>query len=170
MKFLTRILATFDYHSWLEFGQSLLPSSKYNLTLNLAPFTVLLFPAIDRLFGLDAVAFGVLLVVFVAELSSGIYASKIMKVPFSSMKLSRFSFKVAYYLVLISLPYVMAVSFKAHDKTAAATMFDWLHLFLVAQIVLENVVSILENLAVISGKPKTHWITAIKEKIKNLIA
>lgn len=170
MSYFTRILKTFDYHSWLEFGQSLLPSAKYNLTLTTMPFSVFLLPAIDRIFGLDALAFATLVVVFIAELTSGVVASHILKVPFSSMKLSRFSFKVFYYLVLIALPYVMSVSFRAHDKTAAAMMFDWLHLFLVAQIVLENIVSILENLAVISGKEKTSWITTIKEKIRDLIA
>lgn len=134
------------------------------------PITIFLLPAIDRIFGLDAVAFGMLLVAFIAELTSGIIASKILNVPFSSMKLSRFSFKIFYYLVLIATPYVLAISFNAHGKTAAATMFDWLHLFLVGQIVLENLVSILENLAVISGKPKTHWISAIKDKINILIS
>lgn len=129
-----------------------------------------LFPFIDRVFGLDAYAFFFLLIVFISELTSGIIAASIKKEQFSSMKLSRFSFKVFYYLVLIALPYVMSISMKAHDKSTAAVMFDWLHLFLLAQIVLENIVSILENLAVISGKDKTHWITKIQEKIISLIS
>ncbi|QNK63953.1 phage holin family protein [Pedobacter sp. PAMC26386] len=169
MKFLNKMLATFDYHSWFELGQSLVPTTKYRLTIASAVISVS-FPFIDRVFGLDAYAFAVLILVFMAELTSGLVAAHIRKEAISSMKLSRFSFKVFYYLVLIALPYVMSQSFKAHDRTAAATMFDWLHLFLLSQIVLENVVSILENLAVISGKDKTHWITKIQDKLNNLIS
>ncbi|WP_145859059.1 phage holin family protein [Pedobacter suwonensis] len=170
MKFLNKMLAKFDYHSWAEFGQSLLPSSKYGWTVLSAGFSLSIFPFVDRVFGLDAYAFAVLILVFIAELTSGLIAASICKEAISSMKLSRFSFKVFYYLVLISLPYVMAESFKLHGKAAAAFMFDWLHLFLLAQIILENVVSILENLAVISGKDKTHWIAKIQQKFNNLIS
>lgn len=169
MKFLTKILATFDYGCWVEFAQSLMPSSKYKLTI--ASITIsLMFPFIDRVFGLDAYAFGALLIVFFAELGSGLHAAHIRGEIFSSMKLSRFSFKVFYYLILIALPYVMAQSFLSHGKQMASVMFDWLHLFLLAQIILENIVSILENLAVISGKDKTHWIAKIQNKINSLLS
>ena len=169
MKFLTRILNSFDYHSGLELGQSLWPTTKYRLTIVSTMFSVM-FPLIDRVFGLDTYAFALLILVFMAEVTSGIIAAHIRKEGISSMKLSRFSFKVFYYLVLIALPYVMSQSFKAHQRAAAALMFDWLHLFLLSQILLENVVSVLENLAVISGKEKTHWISKIQDKLNNLIS
>lgn len=148
---------------------SLSPSFKYKPVWVPCFAISITFPFIDRVFGLDAYAFFGLLLVFVAELTSGLFAAHIRKEVFSSMKLSRFSFKVFYYLVLICLPYVMSQSFKARDKDVAAVMFDWLHLFMVAQIVLENIVSILENLAVISGKDKTHWISKIQAKISAFI-
>ncbi len=169
MNFINKLLASFNYKSVAEFSESLMPTSKYHLTIA-TTFISVIFPVIDRIFGLDAYAFGGLVVVFVAELTSGLIAAHIKGETISSMKLSRFSFKVFYYLVLIALPYVMAQSFKAHDKTVASVMFDWLHLFLLAQIILENIVSILENVAVISGKPKTHWISKIQEKINGLLA
>lgn len=169
MKFLTKLLATFDYCSWLELLQSLAPSSKYKLTIAGASLS-LMFPFIDRVFGLDAYAFAMLLVVFFAELSSGLIAAHIRKEVFSSTKLSRFTFKVFYYLVLIALPYVMAQSFEHRGRSGTAVIFDWLHLFLLAQIILENVVSILENLAVISGKDKTHWISKIQNKLEGFIS
>ena len=164
------MLATFDYSSLLEFGHSLSLTIKYRWTMVTFGFSASLFPLIDRLFGLDAFAFGVLLAVFIVELTSGVVASYIKREKFSSMKLSRFTFKAAIYMLLISAPYVMATNFKAHNRTAIAFMFDWLYLFFVSQVVIENLVSILENLAVISGKDKTHWITKIKEKFNNLIS
>lgn len=164
-----KLLKTFDYHSTVDFSQSLAPSTKYHLT-SLSVFLSILGTGVDKLFGLDGFAFVALLIVFITELISGITASSIRKEQFSSMKLSRFSFKVAYYLVLIAVPYLMANSFYSHKKELPAMVFEWLHTFLVVQIVLENVVSILENTAVITGKDKTHIITKIQDKINQLFS
>lgn len=164
-----KLLRTFDYHSTVDLAQSLAPSTKYHLT-TLSVFMSILGTGADKFFGLDGLAFMALLIVFITELVSGITASSMRKEPFSSMKLSRFSFKVAYYLVLISVPYLMANSFAGHKKELPAMVFEWLHTFLVVQIVLENIVSILENTAVITGKDKTHIITKIQDKINQLLS
>lgn len=169
MNFIIRMLASYNYSSIAELGQSIAPSSKYNLTIGSLALSVM-FPAIDRIFGLDTIAFTALLMVMVTELASGIYASKIRGEAFQSFKLSRFSFKCCIYLVLLFVPYSFSISFKDQGNSLGATVFDWMHLFLLIQIVQENIVSILENLATISGKDKTHWITLIKEKIKSLVS
>jgi len=121
---------------------------------------------VDKLFGLDNAGFIALLVVFVTELVTGISASVIRKEKISSIKLSRFGLKVACYLVLIFVSYTMSVSFDAHHKAVGAWVFDWLNVFLIIQISLENIISILENLAVISGKDKTAWINKIQDIFK----
>ena len=165
-KAVSELLNGFEYSSNLEFMQSLVPSLKYQL-LFITMFTSALFAEVDKVFGLDAMAIGALIVVMLLELASGTYASRIKKIPFSSRRLSRFTFKMACYLVLISVPYLFEVSFKKHDNDLAAGLFAWLHVFLVVQIVVENIVSILENLAQIQGKDKTYWIDKIKSKITN---
>ncbi|MGB4774091.1 MAG: phage holin family protein [Daejeonella sp.] len=167
--FIQKLLKTFDYNSWTELAQSLVPSSKYHLSV-VSMIISALAVSVDKIFGLDGLAFSALLIVFVTELISGIGASNIRGDQISSMKLSRFTFKVFYYLVLIAVPYLMSNSFKNHSKDLAAIIFDWLHIFLVVQIVLENMISILENLAVISGKDKTHWINKIQTKINTLLS
>lgn len=127
-----------------------------------------LWVGIDKGFGLDDSAFIALLVVFVTELISGITASRIRKETFSSMKLSRFSLKVACYLVLIGVTYSMYLSFQHHNDYLASVMFDWMHIFLTVQIVFENIISILENIAVISGKDKSAWIEKLKDKLNTV--
>ena len=129
-----------------------------------------LWVAIDKGFGLDDTAFIALLVVFVAELVSGITASRVRKETFSSLKLSRFSVKVACYLVLIGVSYSMNISFKHHGDFLASVIFDWMHIFLVVQIVFENMISILENVAVIGGKDKSAWIEKITVKLNTLFS
>lgn len=163
------MLATFDYGSGLEFFHSLSLTAKYRWTFCTVGLSATFFPFVDKLLGLDAFAFAMLIVVFVVELGSGLFAAHIRKETFSSMKLSRFTFKVVIYLALIAMPYVMSTNFHDHGKSAAAFIFEWMHLFFVAQIVLENLVSILENLAVISGRDKGHWIAKIQEKLNNLL-
>lgn len=124
--------------------------------------------AVDKGLGLDDTAFIGLLLAFVTELVSGIIASAVRKEPFSSLKLSRFSVKVACYLAMIGITYAFAENFKHRGNDIAFWVFDWLHIFLIVQIVFEHIISILENVAVISGKDKTHWIVKITEKLNSL--
>lgn len=164
----TKLLKTFDWHSIDEFLLSLAPSFKYKMNVGLMVLSFLWTP-IDKAFGLDNAAFIALLVVFVTELISGITASRIRKEKFSSMKLSRFSVKAASYLVLIGVTYAFAQNYKHHNDAIAEWVFDWMHIFLVVQIVFENIISILENLAVISGKPKGAWVEKIKDKLSSFL-
>lgn len=158
---------TYGYDTLSDFGQSLAPAVKYAGATAFTTVVSMLAVSVNRIFGLDGYAFFALLIVLAFELLSGLTASRIRKEPLSSMKLSRFGFKVCCYLVLIAVPYLFSTSFKYHEKDLPSLVFDWMHVFLVVQIVLENLVSILENMAVISGKPKTHIINKLTSKIEN---
>ncbi|MGZ3753587.1 MAG: phage holin family protein [Mucilaginibacter sp.] len=168
MNHLTRLLKTFDYHNAASFLQSLMPSTRYGVTFLFLSFSVV-FPAIDKIFGLDGAAFIAMGLVFMAELLTGVVSAIKRKEPLSSVKLSRFVLKMACYMILISSTYLMSVSFKNHNKDIPAWVFDWLHVFLIAHIVLENIVSILENLAQINGKEKPAYLNKIQEKFNSLI-
>jgi len=163
-KIITNILDGFEYLSITEFAHSLVPTVKYNLMA-----MVLILSAglgwVDKIFGLSALAVGALVLVMFAELGSGIYASHVKKEEFSSKRLSRFGVKIACYLILISVPYILYDSAHAHGNTVAAYLFEWMHTFLMIQVVAENIISILENVAVIQGKDKNFWIEKIKSKI-----
>lgn len=165
----THLLAGFDYYSGLEFLQSLVPTLKYNMLVIFMFFFSIPLSVIDTFFGLDAMAVLGLLLAMALELFSGIWASRILKQPFESRRLSRFSFKSVCYLLLIAIPYLVGTSYRNHGNEFAATVFEWLHVFLVSQIVLEHVTSILENVAVIQGKDKSFWIKSIKTKFDNML-
>jgi hypothetical protein len=167
MKFWLNVLKGYDYHSFSDFATSLAPSYKYNL-MALSIGLSAIASGIQYVFGLNWQAFTAFLVVMVWELLSGIKASRIKGEKFSSMRLSRFGFKTAQYLILVAVPYLLSESFRVQGKTIAAEVLDWLYLFLVVQIVFENVISILENQAVITGKDKTHWISKIQDKLNAL--
>ena len=164
---LNKILAGFEYSEG-EFLGSLLPTVKYNMMMVVISLSIVI-SWVDKIFGLDAMAVLALCIVMLLELSSGIYASTLKKEAFSSRKFSRFTFKCACYLILIAVPYLFYNSYKTHGNTLAASLFEWLHVFLVVQIVIENIISILENVAVIQGKPKTFWIDKIRGKVNQTL-
>ncbi len=167
--FITRILQGFEYQSPGDWLTSLAPSYKYNIMavgMGVSAGSTLL----ETVFGLDYLAFAGLIAVMILELTSGVWASHIRKEEFSSRKLSRFTFKCAVYLTLIAVPYLFSQSFEAKGKELASDIFNWIHIFLVVQIVVENIISILENYAVIQGKDKTHWITKIQNKVDQIFS
>ncbi|MEO7212653.1 phage holin family protein [Mucilaginibacter sp.] len=167
MNHLTRLLKTFDFHSFAEFGNSLVPSIRYSFVHQLLIISFS-WVMIDKIFGLDQAGFIALLLIFPTELVSGIWASMVKKEPFSSIKLSRFSLKVACYLVMIGVSYSLFNSFSKHNETVAAWAFGWLHIVLVTHVGFENTISILENLDVINGKAKGTIVTKITAKFNAL--
>lgn len=163
------LLKTFDYHDFNEWFVSLAPSFRYKMvmiTLTASATT----SCIDLVFGMNGLAFAGFFIIMVTELVSGVWASQIRKEQFSSMRLSRFGFKLFYYLVLMAIPYVFAQSYNVHGEQLAGSIFQWLHVFLTVHIIMENIISILENSAVINGDDKAAWIEAIKTKINGLLS
>jgi hypothetical protein len=169
------LLASFDYHSAGSFIESLLPSLRYGITKpllilsfaypGLAGLLAMFFPAVEASLGISGPVFITMIIAFVVELTSGLMASHISKQQFSSLRLSRFTFKVFIYLVIIAIPYQWANDFTAKHDYFMAVVFSWTQSLIIVQVVFENVVSILENLGVITGKPKTELINKIKDKL-----
>ncbi|AEL23851.1 phage holin family protein [Cyclobacterium marinum] len=169
MNCIEKILATYGYDGWGDLWVSLSPSFKYAgvtaFTMGISSLGV----SVLRIFGLDSLAFAGLLIVFGFELVTGLARANAVKERITSVKFSRFLFKVFYYLISIAVTYLMSMSFLEQGKPTAALIFDWMHMFLVIQIVLENIVSISENLAVVQGKEKSHFVTVLQEKINQLL-
>lgn len=165
-----KILASFHYSSWAKLGESLAPSLKYANMTNITVVLSAIGVSIIRVFGLDSFAFLALLLVFAFELVTGVRRANSVKEELTSAKFSRFSFKVTYYLLMIGVSYTMSESFLARGKEAASIVFDWMHLFFVVQIVLENIVSISENIAVVEGKEKSHYIQKLQDKVNKLFS
>lgn len=169
MNCIEKILATYGYDGWGDLWVSLSPSFKYagvtGFTMGVSSVGV----SVLRIFGVDALAFAGLLIVFGFELVTGLARANALNEDITSVKLSRFMLKVFYYLISIAITYLMSISFADQGRHTASLIFDWMHMFLVIQIVIENIVSISENMAVINGKPKGHYITALQNKVNQLL-
>jgi hypothetical protein len=170
-----KMLATFDYHGLNSFYESLAPSFRYCITKPLlaislvypgfAALVACFFPSVEAVLGISGAAFITMIIAFAAELTSGLMASYISGKKFTSFRLSRFTFKVCIYLIIIAIPHHWSQNFKAKHMAVVAAAFDWLQSALIMQVAFENIVSILENMAVITGKDKTELIDKIKSKV-----
>jgi hypothetical protein len=167
MSHIEKLLRTFEFENWSDLTSSLFPSVKYSLTavaVSFSAFSVMTYKVV----GLDVLASIAFVCIMVLEVLTGMLASKKMKVNTSSVKLSRFSLKMACYLVVLFVSNSFAESFKVKGSNVGFWFFDWLHIYLAIHIATENIISIIENWAIIEGKDKTYWIVKIQDKVNNL--
>lgn len=162
------MLVKYGYPSGYDFLISLVPTIKYDV-LGQALIVSSLSVGILSIFGLGEMAIGFLLLVFLIEVVTGIWASKKRGEDFKSEKFSRFTLKSFFYLSIIAICYQMSISYESRGKDLGVIIFDFMHLFFTAQIVLEIIVSISENYSVITGKPKQHWINTMVDRVNKLL-
>lgn len=167
MNHINKLLRTFEYENWSDLTSSLFPSLKYNVSAVVLSTSVLSV-ATYKVLGLDVLATIAFVCVMMMEVVSGMVASKVAQIPASSTKMSRFSLKMACYLVMLFVSNSFAESFNVKGSNVGYWFFDWLHLFLAVHIATENIISIGENLGVINGKGKTYWISQIQDKVNEL--
>lgn len=168
MHWFEKLLVSFGYKGWAEYFASLYPSFKYDYLALASLMMAGMSGLIVRVFGLDAYAFIALLLAFLFEIVTGLAKSIKVHDKIESFKLSRFSFKLAYYLLIIAVFHLLEFSFENQSKRLAAEVMGWLYAYSIVHIVLENVISVLENIAVLKGKDKEHWIYKIQEKLHNV--
>lgn len=160
------LLKSFEFDSYADFFRSLAPSMKYQLTFLLF-WNSAITTALQQITGLEAMAVISFAVIMLAELVSGLKASQVKKVPFTSMRFSRFLFKLFYYIALLFFTNQMYSHYNAVGKVVPKEIFDWIHTYLVLHIGGENIISILENIGVIEGKPKAFYLDKIKDKLSS---
>jgi preprotein translocase subunit SecG len=161
------LLKSFEYDGYADLFKSLAPSLKYHLTILLFA-TSAIATFVQQTTGLQAIAVISFVAIMAAELVSGIKASAVSnngKFNFSSQRFSRFLFKLFYYFALLFFCHSMNLHYLSVGKEMTAGTFDWMHTYLVVHIGGENIISVLENVAVIEGKPKTHYLQKVKARI-----
>jgi hypothetical protein len=164
--FLNYIVNNFGFTNCSDFHDSIIHSNLITLTLPLVGISSIF----EKYFGLEhltIISFGVLIFL---ELLTGLLSSKVRGVKIESKKFSRFGLKVLVWLSLIFITNSLKTEYKSYTDVAgtiAYTMFNWLHTFLFIYINMEYLISVLENLGVITGNKKqtTNLIKLIKNKL-----
>lgn len=163
LEFIRRFLGTYSFTSIHDFMLSLHPSFKYGLQVPLISISGVV-AVLSRILGFGPAIVVAMVVAVLVETYTGIKASRIQGIKFESFKFSRCLLKVFIWYTLIYITNSFALECASKDTVLndiGATFFEIVRLLILAYFVLEYVVSIMENLAVIDGKPKTQFVDAL---------
>lgn len=164
------IVQNFGYQSFIEFKNSLMSMSPNSLLMFVPIATII--TTLEVWTGLGIIPLTAFVLLLTLELITGITASKIKGIPIQSKKFSRFGLKAFTWIMLLFFVNSMALNY-AYSTLAADIMkyqvFNWIHTVIVLYVSAEYLISILENLSVISGKDNSVLINAIKNKTKQFL-
>ena len=165
IRFFTRFVATYGYDSPKEFFLSVAPSFKYNLQFPAISFSAVT-AVVSEWIGITPFLAMAMLVAIVSEMWTGIRASKVQEIGFESFRFSRCIIKLCIWLTIIYITHSFYLESKAGSEESfimllATLFFSIVKVFVMTWFCVEHVTSILENLAVIDGKPKDTLIKQV---------
>lgn len=159
----------FGFENLSDFINSLVHPKLILLTLPSTLIGFSLFAFIEKWFGLSYMVSVAFVVVLILELITGIAASLVKGVKISSTKFSRFGLKVIVWMGLMLVTNSFQLSYLGRTdiiSTLTYNLFYTLHGFMVVYICIEYMISILENLSVITGKKENKFLTLLKKKVE----
>lgn len=165
IRFISQFIATYGYPSPRDFLLSVAPTFKYGLQLPAITLSALTAVAGEWI-GITPFLGCAMLVAIVAEMWTGIQASRVQGIGFQSFRFSRCIIKLCIWLVIL---FIVHSFWRECEAGAAgsfvlllsALFFSVVKVFVMTWFCVEHVTSILENLAVIDGKPKDALIRQI---------
>ena len=165
IRFITKFVGTYGYDSLKEFFLSVAPSFKYNLQLPAISFSAIT-AVVSEWIGITPLLAMAMLIAIVSEMWTGIKASKIQGIGFESFRFSRCIIKLCIWLTIIYITHSFYLESKAGAEDSfimllATLFFSIVKVFVMTWFCVEHVTSILENLAVIDGKPKDTLIKQV---------
>jgi len=162
---LNYIVTNFGFSCISDFNTSLIHR---NWALGLIPLAGL-SSVIETVFGLQGLTILAFVTLVILELTTGLIASHVRGEPIISKKFGRFGLKMLVWLVLLFV--INSLKKEYHDEgnfnELAAGLFTWLHGTLFIYVNLEYLISVLENLGVISGRNNDGLIKLIRDKFKS---
>lgn len=169
-KFFSYLVSNFGFEDVSDFNSSLLHTKMMMLTIPLAGLSAF----VEHYFGLQSLTIIAFIVLITLELLTGLTAAKISGKIIESKKFSRFGLKIFVWLSLLFIINSLKLEYSGHEDSLgslASGLFTWLHGTLFIYINIEYVISILENLGVISGKHKSvdNIVNIIKNKFKGFL-
>lgn len=168
MKQVEYILQSFQYNNCRAFICSLFPSIKYKATMSLFVVSSVL-TTIAELLGMKPLTVIAFVVLCILELSTGIVASVLVKKEkFKSSRASRFTIKLASIMIVFFVLNTFYIQYK-NSNSIASGFFEWLYIAVLIFFALEYLVSVLENVAVISGQSNNVLISSIRKKLNSIL-
>jgi phage-related holin len=167
-KFLDYVVYNFGFESYTDFSDSMIHNKLLFLTIPFAGASAFL----EYMVGLQSFTLIAFVVLVILELVTGLVASKNRGEEIVSRKFSRFGFKVFVWFLLIYIVNSMKLEYRNSDTdfgSLAYGLFIWLHGTLFIYIVIEYLISVLENLGSITGNKKDNLIKSIIRRLNDFI-
>ena len=165
---LDTFVSHFGFENMSDFVNSLVHPKLLLFTLPTTLLGFSLFSFIEKWFGLSYMVFIAFIVVLILELVTGLAASLLKGVKISSTKFSRFGLKVFVWMGLILVTNSFQTDYLGRaDIISKLTynLFYTLHGLMVVYICIEYMISILENLSVITGNKENKFLNFLKKKV-----
>lgn len=166
--YLCKITNNFGFDGSNDFFNSFIHNKYLMLTIPLASISSIF----ENIFGLQAITIMSFMVLLILELVTGITSSKIRGEKIVSHKFGRFGFKVFVWLCLLFITNSLRLEYQNSEEyidKVGSTLFTWLHGTLFIYIVLEYLISVLENINTITGKSNNPLITSIINKLTSFL-
>ncbi len=164
--YVNRLVGTYAYQDVSDFLFSLFPSFKYRIQ-NLSIGISMIAAGINEFIGIGPVLCSAMTLAIVVETITGIRASSIRGESFESFKFSRCVFKIAVWLSLVFFThsfYRDCLDGTSWVDEVGEVFFYFVKFMILTYFLVEYITSILENLAVIDGKPKDTLVNAVKSQ------
>lgn len=171
--FFINLLDTFVGHFGFD-GMNDFISSILHIKLMLftIPMSFAVFAFLSKYLGMTYVMVAAFLVLAIMELVTGIWGSLATKKKIKSKKLGRFGLKILVWFALIFVAHSFAQSYehlKGVQNYIVYQIFNWFHGVLMIYVSFEYIISILENLAKITGKTNNRLIRFITNKMDKVL-
>lgn len=170
---INRFLDTYGFDGIKGFLLSLFPSFKYGVAgQTISASAVLGF--VSNLLGMSPFMIPVMFMAVLVETWTGYKASVKQGGHFESVKFSRCIIKVFIWVALFFMFHCFAMDMQTHQGSwvhmTGFYVFEVLHVATMVYFVIEYGTSILENLAVLDGKPKEALVVAFGAMFENLVS
>jgi len=165
---LDEFVSHFGFENMSDFVNSLVHPKLLLFTLPTTLLGFSLFSFIEKWFGISYMVFIAFIVVLFLELITGLAASLIKGVKISSKRFSRFGLKVIVWMGLMLVTNSFQTDYLGRTDIISKltyNLFYTLHGLMVVYICIEYMISILENLSVITGNKENKLLTFLKKKV-----
>lgn len=168
-KFLSNIVSQFGFSDFTDFANSMIHSKLLAFTF---PSAALLYTLVESWFGFTAAVFTSFLLLAMLELISGVWAAKIRKEQIQSRKFGRFGFKLFVWLILIFVANSLKMSYYGKEDYSSLIIyqtFSWLHGVTIVYVAFEYIISVIENVSCIMGKPNNKLLNFLKKRMDKVL-
>ena len=156
---LETVVTNFGFRSTSDFVGSIIHVKLMMVTLPIA----LLSSVIENYFGLHAITMIAFITLITMELITGIAASRARGIPLQSKRFSRFGFKLGIWMTIFFILQSMYLQYK--DNSIIGGIYSWLHGSIFIYVSLEYLLSVVENLSVITGDNNNAILNMIKNSV-----